>query len=467
MTLTAFPNGVSSFGVPLAGDDIPTTTGNYWWVNSVTGNTGGPGTIDQPYSTLNSAIGAASANDVIIIASSHAETLASAGAVTINKTGLTIIGLGNGNARPTFTFGTATTASILISSAGTKLLNIVGIAGINALSQPIDVRAAGCTVTMEWQDGSSSVEAARAVLGSAAADRLTLNLKYIGFPAGSSCVNAVRLVGSDNAILNLDCYGKFSTSVVEFLTTACTNVEVYGYMYNSGTTNLSKDVVDTVTGSTWFSSFYDGAAGASVSGGSGSALASDDISTVAANQTVPSADSTANVLSRDAVGNKADAAVYVPSATASEVAYAKGSSDLQEKVALKAAATITNGQTLFTIAGGPIVIVGLTSICVTANDGTASTLQYSVTPTAGSAQTISAASASLASAAIGASVTLAGTALATAALLNANGPNLIANPGTIMAPAGTLTAVVAVGSTTGTWRHYIRYRPLATGVTVS
>jgi hypothetical protein len=64
-------------------------------------------------------------------------------------------------------------------------------------------------------------------------------------------------------------------------------------------------------------------------------------------------------------------------------------------------------------------------------------------------------------------VTLAGTALSTAALLNANGPNLIANPGTIVVPAGTITAVVGTGSTTGTWAHYLRYRPLANGAVVS
>jgi hypothetical protein len=62
---------------------------------------------------------------------------------------------------------------------------------------------------------------------------------------------------------------------------------------------------------------------------------------------------------------------------------------------------------------------------------------------------------------------LAGTALATAALYNANGPNLMANPGTIMCPAGTITAVVGVGSTTGTWAHYIRYEPLAVGASVA
>lgn len=136
--------------------------------------------------------------------------------------------------------------------------------------------------------------------------------------------------------------------------------------------------------------------------------------------------------------------------------------------AVKAAATMVNGQTIFTVAGGPILIQALVSLCVTSNNGTASTLQYSVTPTVGAgAQTISAASASLANAAAGASVTLAGTALSTAALLNANGPNLIANPGTIFCPAGTITMVIGTGSTTGTWEHHMLYWALGPSITVT
>lgn len=80
------------------------------------------------------------------------------------------------------------------------------------------------------------------------------------------------------------------------------------------------------------------------------------------------------------------------------------------QVAYKSAAVMTNGDTLFTISGGPILVEALWSECVTANDATASTLQYSSTPTTGSAQTISGASASLAEAAAGASVSLIGTA---------------------------------------------------------
>jgi hypothetical protein len=272
---------------------------------------------------------------------------------------------------------------------------------------------------VEWRDPSSSLQAIRTVLTTAAADKLNINLKTIGITSGgTSPVNAIRLVGCDSGIVNVDFYGRASTAVVEFVTTACTNIEVYGYMYNSGVTTGAKDVVDTVTGSTWFASINDGAAGKQFSGGSASTFAPSG-STVAAG------------------------------------------------VAKKAAAVMTNGLTLFTVSGGPVRIISLVSICESTNDATASTLQYSVTPTSGSAQTISAASASLANATAGASVTLAGTALATAALYNANGPNLMANPGTIMCPAGTITAVVGVGSTTGTWAHYIRYEPLAVGASVA
>lgn len=135
--------------------------------------------------------------------------------------------------------------------------------------------------------------------------------------------------------------------------------------------------------------------------------------------------------------------------------------------AVKAAATMVNGQTIFTVSGGPILIQALVSLCITSNGATASTLQYSVTPTVGAgAQTISNASASLANAAAGASVSLIGTALTTAANYNANGPNL-SMTAPMFCPAGTITMVIGTGSTTGTWEHHIYYWALGDGVTVS
>ena len=136
----------------------------------------------------------------------------------------------------------------------------------------------------------------------------------------------------------------------------------------------------------------------------------------------------------------------------------------QDKASVTVPVVMVNGDTIFTITGGPIQIVALQSICVTANNGTASTLQYSSPPTVGDATVFSGASASLASAAAGSVVTLAPTALSTAPTLtaaSAGGVVLgtdVANR--IIVQAGTITVVIGVGSTTGTWRHCLRYVPL-------
>ena len=138
--------------------------------------------------------------------------------------------------------------------------------------------------------------------------------------------------------------------------------------------------------------------------------------------------------------------------------------------AVSATKTMVNADIIFTIAGGPIQVYALQSVCIAANDGTASTLQYQSVPTVGTAVTISGASATLASATAGTTVTLNGTALATAPdiVTAANGGVPIgANVANrIIVQAGTIKVVIGVGSTTGTWKHYISYRSLAPGVTV-
>jgi len=139
-----------------------------------------------------------------------------------------------------------------------------------------------------------------------------------------------------------------------------------------------------------------------------------------------------------------------------------------ERTATGSTAVMANGDTIFTIAGGPIKIVELVSVCITLNDATASTLQYSADPTVGAATTISGASASLANAAAGSGVVLNMTALATAPdvvdpLVDLGGVDTRG----IIVNEGIITIVVGVGTTTGTWKHYIRYQPLAPGVTVT
>jgi hypothetical protein len=161
-------------------------------------------------------------------------------------------------------------------------------------------------------------------------------------------------------------------------------------------------------------------------------------------------------------------AAALPANTVSLAEVIREAYDQQEKSASGSTAVMVNGDTLFTIANGPIEILALVSECIAINDGTASTLQYTADPTVGAATTFSGASASLANAAAGSGVVLNGTALATA-------PDLIdplvgltgVHTKGVIVGAGVIKIVVGVGSTTGTWKHYLRYRPLARGVTVT
>ena len=131
-----------------------------------------------------------------------------------------------------------------------------------------------------------------------------------------------------------------------------------------------------------------------------------------------------------------------------------------------ATAVMVNGDIIFT-ASGDVTVHDLVSKCITANNTTASTLQYRIVPTIGTSTTISGASATLASAAAGTLVTMVGDALATAPIIAATGVGLSQTSRGIFFPAGTIRLVIGVGSTTGTWTHYIRYSPLAPGATVS
>lgn len=140
--------------------------------------------------------------------------------------------------------------------------------------------------------------------------------------------------------------------------------------------------------------------------------------------------------------------------------------DVGPKAIIQTAATMVNGNTAFTVAGGPIMIIQIGALCITANDVTASTLQYSADGTNGAATTITGASATLASAAAGTIVAAVPGTLATAPSIYANGVGIAGTVG-IIVPAGIITMVIGVGSTTGTWQQFMRYQPLATGVTVT
>jgi hypothetical protein len=150
MGLTKFPNGVSSFGMPIIGSGSLMTTGNVFFVDS--GNALGVDDpiagVDssRPFLTLDYAIGqcTASTGDVIFCMPGHAETVAAAD-ITMDVIGVSVIGLGHGDNRPTFTFD-ATGSTIAMSAASTRLSNVILTPGIAAVDAAITATGAAVEI---------------------------------------------------------------------------------------------------------------------------------------------------------------------------------------------------------------------------------------------------------------------------------------------------------------------------------
>lgn len=76
---------------------------------------------------IDTAVGLCTANggDVIYVAPGHTETISSATALSLDVAGITIVGLGEGDNRPTITLDTATTATIPVSAANITVKNMI------------------------------------------------------------------------------------------------------------------------------------------------------------------------------------------------------------------------------------------------------------------------------------------------------------------------------------------------------
>lgn len=148
MTLTNYPNGLSSFGVPVMGGGvtIPPTTGNVFFVHSGTGSnsTGGGKSPSEPFATIDYAVGqcTASQGDLIIVMAGHSENISAATSLVVDVAGVSIIGLGQGRTRPQLHF-TNTAGSIEMDAANTRLSNLVLLASVSAVVVGINVDADG------------------------------------------------------------------------------------------------------------------------------------------------------------------------------------------------------------------------------------------------------------------------------------------------------------------------------------
>lgn len=216
--------------------DVSKFTGNMFYVDSTAtgkGDTVGHGTTpDAPFATLDYAIGLCTADvgDTIFVMPGHAETLTTAGAVTVDVAGINIVFLGTGEKRAKFTF-TNTAATIAISAANVTMKGGLFINGVDAQVKMFNITGADLTFSeFEIRDNNASYQCTNPIVTTAAADRLKLLDFVIRANGGKTgAASAIKIVGgNDHIIVPKWIDGDYSTALIENVTTACDNIQIFG-----------------------------------------------------------------------------------------------------------------------------------------------------------------------------------------------------------------------------------------------
>jgi hypothetical protein len=144
MGITNFPQGVSSFGVPVLGGGSYIMTGKFWFVHH---SGGGKGTKTSPFATIDAAIGNCTANqgDTVLVMPGHSESITAATSLVMDVAGVSVIGLGQGRTRPVLTFDN-TAGSIEMDAANCRISNMIWQADVSAVVVACNVDADYCEI---------------------------------------------------------------------------------------------------------------------------------------------------------------------------------------------------------------------------------------------------------------------------------------------------------------------------------
>lgn len=267
--ITPFPGGVSSFGMPiLPGVGGNVYSGDVFWVDSghtqATDGAGG-GTKDQPFATIDFAVGQCTANnsDLIIVMPGHVETVSAAAGLDLDVEGITILGIGKGSDRPTIQFTSTTTADMDIDARNVTVINMLFEARVAGLANPIDLN--NCTDTslfnIETRDvadanGVGIGSATNFITTSANSDRLLIDgwvHRGTNTTGSRSPLAALALTGGDDiTIRNFNIYGNFDVAGIMATVTSCTRLRIEGGDGSYIWTENGTDTAIAVVGSTGY-----------------------------------------------------------------------------------------------------------------------------------------------------------------------------------------------------------------------
>lgn len=256
--LTNFPNGVSSFGVPVMGASVPTTTGKYFFVSS-----NAAGSVPGYSSTLAAALAqcVSGRGDVIVVEPGYTETIGAAG-LTISVAGVSIIGLGNRSQRPALTLS-ATASTITVSGAGVLISNIATTCSIDEVVTAFTVTGASCTLDNVGYIDTATFQLIQFAL--VTGTRFVMqNCYHYQSTAAATAAYWVSLGGADRSqILNntfhLTMPNSASSAVIGSVATAPLGIQISGNtFYLAGGTTIASAVllVAATTGMVTYNSAY-------------------------------------------------------------------------------------------------------------------------------------------------------------------------------------------------------------------
>ncbi len=267
-------------GAPLipGGGTIPLSSA-YIFVSNLTGangSDGNPGTMDAPLATLNAAVTLAGATGTypagsaptIVCMQGHAENIASATTWAWNVVGLTIIGLGSGSSRPTFTYTAGNTSTVNVSANGITVQNCVFVANFAAVAQAFTLTTAtdfhiqGCEI--RDTDGSHNfVGIVKTGTTSNAADGLVIDSCIINLAATSGAVAIFTPSGTnDRCRISNNSWYSLSTNAAAIIPIATGKILTNFLLLNNhfnlvNATGTATGYIITTNGST-NSGFIDG-----------------------------------------------------------------------------------------------------------------------------------------------------------------------------------------------------------------
>lgn len=226
-------------GLRTPGGTIAHPGGRVHYVRSSGGQDGDDETLRRRlHTTLNSALAQCRSGlgDVVVVLPGHAENISSADQMSSLVAGTTIVGMGSGNLRPTFTW-TAATATFLLDVANVTLSNLRLLmdpgTGTTTVAAPITVSAAGCSILgcqiRMGTDANSKVTIG--ITTTAAADDFTIAGCEIYGATAAECTTMIQFVGADRLkFLGNTVVGATSAAtvgVLRFLTTASTDIKMF------------------------------------------------------------------------------------------------------------------------------------------------------------------------------------------------------------------------------------------------